>query len=85
MKREFRFDHLNPARLGDPMHIHTYRPSQSTNGKYNLSLLNRYSTDTAGIATCLGLQAEAKVSLEEIVRQIEAKISLKTRISIAGN
>jgi hypothetical protein len=83
MKKEFRFDHLNSARLGDPMHIHTYRASQVKSGKYSLGLTDRYSTDTAGIATCLGLQAEAKVALEEIIKQIESKISSKTRISIS--
>jgi Restriction endonuclease NotI len=83
MKKEFCFDHLNSARLGDPMHIHTYRSTQTKSGKYALGLTERHSTDTAGIATCLGLQADAKVALEEIVKQIESKISPKTRISIS--
>lgn len=85
MKREFCFDRLNSARLGDPMHIHTYNSLLTKSGKYTLNLAERFSTDASGIATCLGLQAEAKVALEEIVRQIESKISSKTRISISSH
>jgi len=76
MQSQFRFGHLTNARLGDPMQIHAYslglNPDRSA---YVLSLSERLSTDSAGIAACLGLQAEAKVDLEDVVRQIEAKLS----------
>jgi hypothetical protein len=47
-----------------------------------LSLVKRLSTDTAGIATCLGLQSEAKVDLEVILRLIEQKITARTLFNI---
>lgn len=78
MKKEFRFDHLNNARLGDPMHLHTYQFSQVQDGNYEIQLSNRYSTDSNGIAVSLGLQASPKVELAEIIRVIETKINKDT-------
>jgi hypothetical protein len=40
------------------------------------------STDSAGISKCLGLQAEAKVELETIIRELEKKVSAATLLSI---
>ncbi len=40
------------------------------------------STDTAGIAECLELQAEPKVELEEIIEQLEKKISPDTLFTL---
>ena len=80
MTREFRFDHLNsPARIGDSMHLHAYsfRASQAT-GELTLAMSNRISTDADGIATSLGLQAEARVDLDQVVRALQAKISART-------
>lgn len=81
MKKEFSFDHLENARLGDPMHFHSYS-LESDEGVLKLQLAERLSTDTAGIAKCLGLQTEAKVELEAIIRQIEAKLSDNTLMSM---
>jgi hypothetical protein len=36
----------------------------------------------SGYAKCLGLQGEANVELEEILRQLEAKISAQTLMSV---
>jgi hypothetical protein len=47
-----------------------------------LELHERVSTDGAGIAKCLGLQAEAKVELEIIVAELEKQVSKKTLLSI---
>ena len=81
MRNEFCFDHLESARIGDPMHIHAYKlpPSDS---ELRLELYERVSTDSAGIAKCLGLQAEAKVELETIIRELEKKVSAATLLSI---
>jgi len=81
MKKEFSFGHLENARLGDPMHFHSYclEPDE---GVLKLQLAEQLSTDTAGIAKCLGLQSEPKVELESIIRQIEAKLSDHTLMSI---
>jgi hypothetical protein len=79
MTKEFNFGHLsNPPTVGDSMHFHAYAMEEQLDHSYKLTLQSRLSTDTAGIATCLGLQAEARVDLEEIIRQLQAKISPTT-------
>ena len=76
MEKEFNFGHLNrPASLGDPMHFHAYSVSPKGDGAFKLQLDTRLSTDEAGISACLGLQAEARVELEQIVGALEKKIS----------
>jgi hypothetical protein len=77
MQREFRFGHLHPATLGYPMHIHAYHLG-SEDGSHKLTLAARLSTDTVGVAQCLGLQANANMELANILRQLEAKISERT-------
>ena len=74
MKREFSFDHLNSARLGDSMHMHCYTLKENP-PVYRLELSERRSTDTEGILVCLGLQADANVALEDIIEVLESKIS----------
>lgn len=79
MEKEFNFAHLSrPALLGDPMHFHAYSVSQKGDGAFRLNLATRLSTDEEGIAACLGLQAEARVELEQIVSALESKISEAT-------
>ena len=82
MKREFCFNHLaSPGKIGDSMHIHAYSLNPSGND-FSLSLKDRFSTDADGIATCLGLAAEAKVELQTILRELERKISEKSLMII---
>lgn len=83
MEREFRFGHLSVARNADPMHFHSYRLSKNADG-HRISLADRYSTDTEGIAVCLSLQAEANMELAEIVTAIENRISQVTLFNISG-
>lgn len=79
MTGEFKFDHVtNPAAVGDALHLHSYRMARSDTGNFRLSLAARLSTDADGIATCLGLQAEARVELEQIIATLQAKISPAT-------
>jgi hypothetical protein len=78
MSREFSFAHPNVARTSDPMHFHAYA-LESGGSAHRLNLAKRLSTDTAGIAMCLGLQTEAKLELDVILRLIEQRISDKTR------
>ncbi|WP_319422793.1 NotI family restriction endonuclease [Pleurocapsa sp. FMAR1] len=82
MKKEFNFSHLSkPSKLGDSMHIHSYSlRKESDYLKLNLSEI--LSTDSQGISTCLGLQAEAKVEFAEIIKSIEAKLSNNTLLTI---
>ena len=82
MQREFSFGHLNnPARLGDPMHVHSYGLDPDGRG-FRLVLRDRFSTDTAGIATCLGLQASPRVELATIIGLLESKIGDKTLLTL---
>lgn len=79
MTREFKFDHLrNPASVGDSIHMHAYSMDQQADQSYKLSMQSRLSTDTDGIAMCLGLQAEARVELEQILNALQAKLSPST-------
>ncbi|MGL4942905.1 MAG: hypothetical protein ACRC46_06920 [Thermoguttaceae bacterium] len=73
MTREFNFSHIVNSRLGDPLHIHTYQ--FDTNNAIPLRLHKRFSTDASGLAVCLGLNAEANVALDEIVKYLETRIS----------
>jgi hypothetical protein len=82
MQREFSFGHLRDARLGDPMHFHSYSLERAKL-EYKIKLDTRLSTDAAGIAKCLGLQAEANLELAEIITLLEAKISKDTLLTVA--
>jgi hypothetical protein len=79
MNGEFKFDHLhNPASIGDSMHFHSYRMDLQADKSYKLSMQSRLSTDVDGIGLCLGLQAEARVELEQIIQALQTKISAST-------
>jgi uncharacterized protein YwlG (UPF0340 family) len=83
MSREFNFAHLkNPARIGDSMHLHAYRMIKQPDNSFKLEMRARLSTDTVGIGTCLGLQTEARVELEEILHVLQAKISSSTLFTL---
>ena len=80
MSREFKFDHLrNPAAIGDSIHLHAYSMSRSSSGDFRLAMAARLSTDADGIGTCLGLQAEARIELAQIIEALQSKISASTR------
>jgi len=79
MTKEFKFDHLkSPAVLGDSMHLHAYSMGRAETGDFKLSMMSRLSTDADGIGICLGLQAEARIELEQIIAALQAKISPAT-------
>jgi hypothetical protein len=83
MRREFAFDHVKGVRDGDPMQFHAYELRQDA-AAYTLKLKERISTDTAGIATCLGLQADTKVELQTMLDQIEVKLPQSTLLTVGG-
>lgn len=83
MKKEFSFDELKPAKLGDSMHVHSYKLNERADG-IRLQLDSRLSTDSLGIAKCLGLRAQANVELSVIVKALESKISDATLLRIGG-
>lgn len=79
MSREFKFDHLcNPARSSDSMHLHAYRMNIQADKSYKLMMQSRLSTDADGIGICLGLQHEARIEFEQIIKHLQAKISPST-------
>lgn len=82
MQREFRFDHLENARLGNSMHIHTYELTQAKRGSFRIALASRYSTDADGIALSLGLGVSPKVELQEIIAILEQEISEDTLLRL---
>jgi hypothetical protein len=81
MQREFSFEHIQDARLGDPMHFHSYELLAEASG-YRIQLTERWSTDSNGIAQCLGLQTSPRVELEAMLRQIEEKLPQSTLLSV---
>lgn len=81
MINDFSFDGIDGVRLGDPVHIHSYNFEQENN-TLHLSLHTRVSTDSAGIASCLGLNAERKVEIEDLIRALEPKLIEANRLRI---
>jgi hypothetical protein len=79
MSREFNFAHLkNPALGGDSMHFHSYQLEGQADKRFKLSMSSRLSTDADGVGACLGLQAEARIELRQILEALQEKISPST-------
>ncbi|WP_454261988.1 hypothetical protein [Pseudoxanthomonas mexicana] len=73
---EFNFGHLhNPAAMGDSVHFHAYEMGMQPDRSHRLALRTRLSTGVDGVGQCLGLQAEARIELEQIIAALQAKIS----------
>lgn len=81
MLSDFDFSEITGVRLGDPVHIHSYGLSLIEN-RLKLALENRVSTDSAGIAKSLGLNAESRIELDDIVRILEPKLIESNRLRI---
>ena len=79
MEHQFSFGHISSARLGDPMHFHSYE-LRTEGERFRIVLARRLSTDTEGIAASLGLKADSNVSLKKLINVIQAKISERTRL-----
>lgn len=82
MKKEFNFSHVRNATLNDPLHFHSYALKQKNASVLSLELTSTLSTDTEGMANCLGLQADAKVQMKEIIEKLESKLSDQTLLTI---
>ncbi len=81
LRDQFNFGHLKNVRNGDTMHIHSYKIEQCE-CEFQIELDTRVSTDAAGVAECLGIQADTRIELETIVAELEKKISSKTLLLI---
>ena len=83
MKKEFSFSHLSSIpSIGEPMHFHSYKLELGEDKNYHIRLHERLSTDSNGIATAMGLMAEARVELDIIVSKLEMRISEKTLFAL---
>jgi len=81
MKKEFNFKNINnPSLLGDSLQFHSY--SVTGENEKCLNLKERLSTNSIGIAECLGLNAEESVDLGIMLEAIERKVSNKTLLKI---
>lgn len=83
IRGEFAFDHVKGVRDGDAMQFHAYELREDAVA-YVLRLKERLSTDSAGIATCLGLQADTKVELQKMLDQIEVKLPQSIPLTFGG-
>jgi hypothetical protein len=81
VRQAFRFSKLADARLGDSAQFHAYQLASEPDGSLRLQLVSRLSTDSDGIAESLGLKANPRIELDEIVRSLEARISEKTLLA----
>lgn len=82
MISDFNFTSIEGVRLGDPIHIHSYSFIEQDK-KLCLSLANRVSTDSEGIANCLGLNAESKAELQDIIKILELKLTDVNRLQVS--
>lgn len=85
MKREFNFSHLRQAKNDDSMHFHAYilSTSKKGNGELKLMLKERASTDSIGVASCLGLMSDPKVEYKNILKNIKKKINKSTLLKLS--
>lgn len=81
MRKEFSFEHIKNAKLGDSMHFHSYTLTEVQN-QPRLRFDSAISTDANGIAACLGLNVSPSVELETIIATLQAKISDRTLLII---
>lgn len=73
--REFKTDHLaSPGEANHAMQFHAYSLVDGRDGQLDLKLAKTFSTDGDGVATCLGLQAESRVSLSAIEGALSARM-----------
>jgi hypothetical protein len=83
MESRFRFGHFVQARTENSLHIHSYQLNTHPDA-LRLRLDSRISTDANGIAEALGPQADSNVELDQIIQQLEAKISGETLFRPVG-
>ncbi len=82
MRREFRFDHIENARLGDSAHFHIYSLEKRKDNSFQLNMQARLSTNADGIVACLGLQADPNIKLAQLINRLESRISGDTLLQI---
>lgn len=81
MRGSFSFSHIQGVRNGDSVHIHAYGLEEKPE-KFRLSLRSRISTDSAGIAKCLGLNASPRIELAQLTALLESKLCEQYRLKM---
>ncbi len=79
MRKEFDFGHVSSPLLGDTVHFHSYALNKDQ-GANRLALCSRMSTDAKGVGRCLGLRAEPRMALQDLISLIESKLSDSNRL-----
>ena len=79
--REFSFSHIQGARMGDCVHIHSYELKEK-NDHLKLLLDTRISTNAEGIAKSLGLNSKPQVELEEMLTLLARKLYDEYRLAV---
>jgi hypothetical protein len=83
LRGEYAFEHIKGQRDGDSMQFHIYELKAHPSG-YRLELRERFSTDVAGTARCLGLKADMKVELQTMLKALEAKLPQGIALTLGG-
>jgi hypothetical protein len=83
IRREFRATQVHPAAAHDAVHVHTYNCVLLNRG-LQVVLDARWSTGVRGVEEMLSLGRSPKVSEEEIIRRIEARLSEGFQLVTAG-
>lgn len=85
LQSNFSFDHVSSvSRAGDSMQFHVYEMTKYR-ADFRLSLTSRKSTNSEGLAFCLGLKAQSTVALDEIIMSLENKISDQTLLTVPSH
>ena len=76
----FRTRHLHEASENDSIHFHIY-DCVVLNNQFNISLVQRRSTDVRGIEEMLNLREATTISESEVIEKIRAKLPMARRLS----
>lgn len=78
LRTEFAFGHVGAASDDDPMQFHAYKVRHGSQAGGGLQLVERLSTDTAGVRQCLDLQADERVDTGQLLGQLRRKLGPST-------
>lgn len=80
--QEFSTSALRNAEEGDSVQLHAYALNQENAGDLSLQLAARYSTNSIGIETMLGLRQDPHIPEEQLLAALRARLSDKTLLTL---
>ena len=83
MTRVFRTAHVREATDHDSVHFHIYDCIRSNN-RFEITLVDRRSTDVRGIEEMLNLREHVAISESAVLEKIRAKLPSATRLRVAN-